>query len=938
MPTSKNATSMKGDVISMPTKRTNPKTAVAVMLAAAMAAPSVLSPATALAQTSADAAVRAAATRASKANDALAKAQAELDAFLAATDFDGLEAAKREAQAAYDEALAAKRAADREYDEAKRQADRAQVRLDEEKVVFDAASAALPSLSSTLDAAKTEYGRARDAYAAAAELVDGGAIAASRAELQRAQTEYDAIEEWQTEEKEQARQCLIAAREAYNKTVERSGSTARAQADAAIAGKQSAYDAAASAYSGRERLADRLAGEVTDLEGRLAVQDNKLSAAQKKAADARTAHDDAHAAVDAAQRVYDDALRGHEAWAAEHDRLVKAAADAKRAADNACSAYETASQTVKDLESQKAEKQKKIDELRQQMADQTQSAIKNANDFFGFIAKQGVVDDGGIQPDYVNNLGPGLIAQKLINGQWRDVYIDGDRTDLLSSYTNVNDPNDASAIGNMLKALDLIAECNALRKAEGLPELYVSDVAMAIAILNTNWSAANLKKTGKLEHVASHSNGAQGWAENINAGYTDAHTAYEGWYWNEKANALGHAVTDPATGKVYQPGGSGGQTGHYENIVDGSYVVTGAAWNATGFNGRPVMGQEFRDKNKFGPCPGFDGRPVTYTMAEKIYTVDAYRARLLNAMGGAGNAQLQARIDQLLKEIGDVDARIAAQDLAGKKAARDAADRAKAAADKAVDDHAKTNIGTAEAKAKLDAAKAEEARAAESKRAAEAELARVRSAVEAEKARINQQLASKRAQLADARAQLPALEAAKNQAASELDAVRTRYAAITDSGTRYDRAKADLDAAQAAYAAKKAEVEQSMKAVRNLSATLSEARSALSLCEAAVDDAEADLESKERRLAEAKEQLDAATAERARLEAARDAARAADADAPAKKPEESKGDAEAASSDTSKDRIPATGDLDAAIAAAMAAAGLGVLGAAGAYRRRERQG
>lgn len=936
MPTSKNATSMKGDVISMPTKRTNPKTAVAVMLAAAMAAPSVLSPATALAQTSADAAVRAAATRASKANDALAKAQAELDAFLAATDFDGLEAAKREAQAAYDEALAAKRAADREYDEAKRQADRAQVRLDEEKVVFDAASAALPSLSSTLDAAKTEYGRARDAYAAAAELVDGGAIAASRAELQRAQTEYDAIEEWQTEEKEQARQRLIAAREAYNKTVERSGSTARAQADAAIAGKQSAYDAAASAYSGRKSLADRLAGEVTDLEGRLAVQDNKLSAAQKKAADARTAHDDAHAAVDAAQRVYDDALRGHEAWAAEHDRLVKAAADAKRAADNARSAYETASQTVKDLESQKAEKQKKVDELRKQMETGGQSTIKNANDFFGFIKNQGVVDDGGITPDYVSKVSPGGAAQTVIDGSYKDMIIDKDHNNMLSSYTKLDDPNDASAVGNMLKALDLIAECNALRKAEGLPELYVSDFAMAVAIVNTNWSAANLKKTGKLEHVANHG-GNRGWAENINAGYTDAHTAYEGWYWNEKANALGHAVTDPATGKVYQPGGSGGQTGHYENIVDGSYTVTGAAWNATGFNGRPVMGQEFRDENRV--TWWMFGQRSDVVILEKIYTVDAYRARLLKAIEqGGGNSQLQARIDQLLKEIGDVDARIAAQDLAGKKAARDAADRAKAAADKAVDDHAKTNIGTAEAKAKLDAAKAEEARAAESKRAAEAELARVRSAVEAEKARINQQLASKRAQLADARAQLPALEAAKNQAASELDAVRTRYAAITDSGTRYDRAKADLDAAQAAYAAKKAEVEQSMKAVRDLSATLSEARSALSLCEAAVDDAEADLESKERRLAEAKEQLDAATAERARLEAARDAARAADADAPAKKPEESKGDAEAASSDTSKDRIPATGDLDAAIAAAMAAAGLGVLGAAGAYRRRERQG
>ncbi len=240
-------------------------------------------------------------------------------------------------------------------------------------------------------------------------------------------------------------------------------------------------------------------------------------------------------------------MKGHEAWVTEHEKLVAAAEAAKAKADEAKATFDEATKTVTELERQKAEKQKKIDELRQQMADQTQGAIKNASDFFKFIKSQGAVDDGGITPDYVSKVSPGGAANDVVTGAYKDMIIDKDSNNMLSSYTNLNDPNDASAIGNMLKAIDLIAECNALRKAEGLPELYVSDYAMAVAIVNTNWSAANLKKTGKLEHVANHG-GNRGWAENINAGYTDAHTAYEGWYWNEKANALGHAVTDPATG------------------------------------------------------------------------------------------------------------------------------------------------------------------------------------------------------------------------------------------------------------------------------------------------------------------------------------------------------------------------------------------------------
>ncbi len=272
------------------------------------------------------------------------------------------------------------------------------------------------------------------------------------------------------------------------------------------------------------------------------VTEHEKLVAAAEAAKAAQAFDAANAKVEAASKAYDEAVKGHEAWVTEHEKLVAAAEAAKAKAAEAKTTFDEATKTVTELEKQKAEKQKKIDELRQQMQDQTQSAIKNANDFFGFIKNQGVVDDGGIKPDYVSKVSPGGAAQSIIDGSYRDMIIDKNPNDLLSHYTNLDDPNDASAVGNMLKALDLIAECNALRKAEGLPELYVSDFAMAVAIVNTNWSAANIKKTGKLEHVANHG-GNRGWAENINAGYTDAHTAYEGWYWNEKANALGPIET-----------------------------------------------------------------------------------------------------------------------------------------------------------------------------------------------------------------------------------------------------------------------------------------------------------------------------------------------------------------------------------------------------------
>lgn len=51
--------------------------------------------------------------------------------------------------------------------------------------------------------------------------------------------------------------------------------------------------------------------------------------------------------------------------------------------------------------------------------------------------------------------------------------------------------DDATSLENLVRALDLIDECNKLREAEGVPPLKVSDaaLAMAMAMVQANFAA-----------------------------------------------------------------------------------------------------------------------------------------------------------------------------------------------------------------------------------------------------------------------------------------------------------------------------------------------------------------------------------------------------------------------------------------------------------------
>ena len=123
------------------------------------------------------------------------------------------------------------------------------------------------------------------------------------------------------------------------------------------------------------------------------------------------------------------------------------------------------------------------------------------------------------------------------------------------AYTEIGAKNDATSLDNMKAALDMIDDCNRIRANLGIEPLTVTDYMMAVAQSNANASAYILSST-KQYNVA----------ENVAWASSDP---FRVWYVNEK--------------KLYDSGTTDFQhTGHYQNIVNGSFTVTGYAVNGYG--------------------------------------------------------------------------------------------------------------------------------------------------------------------------------------------------------------------------------------------------------------------------------------------------------------------------------------------------------------------
>lgn len=251
----------------------------------------------------------------------------------------------------------------------------------------------------------------------------------------------------------------------------------------------------------------------------------------------------------------------------------------------------------------------------------------------------------------------------------------------LISYTHIGDPKDATSLKNMASTFQWMRKANALRAqwgdVDGSPAgpLKVTDELMAIAQVNTNWST--------FHHEHSHN----GYGENIAWGYSDPFT---GWFDAEK--------------KIYDSKGKG-VTGHYTNIVNHEYGVTGFAvrtgdregygvthlqqfnWGASAFNRKSQRRQpenchtqESIDQLKaqginpdsiewLGPLCSDNSSSESETpesVATGAYTVDEYEKRFqdyyqkIQARMRYGDANLKAKYDAAKKELSQLQAKRAA--------------------------------------------------------------------------------------------------------------------------------------------------------------------------------------------------------------------------------------------------------------------------------------
>ena len=144
----------------------------------------------------------------------------------------------------------------------------------------------------------------------------------------------------------------------------------------------------------------------------------------------------------------------------------------------------------------------------------------------------------------------------------------------LASYTQMGAQDDATSLENMQASIAYMKECNEIRKKEGLSELKVSTWLMAIAQVNANHAKTYMGHAG-----------TYACAENLSWGYGYANTLgspFRSWYDDEKADYL---AGNPKHKTV----------GHYKNIVEPKFTVTGFAISTNGPYGM-VHAQEFLDE------------------------------------------------------------------------------------------------------------------------------------------------------------------------------------------------------------------------------------------------------------------------------------------------------------------------------------------------------
>ena len=411
-------------------------------------------------------------------------------------------------------------------------------------------------------------------------------------------------------------------------------------------------------------------------------------------------------------------------------------------------------------------------------------------------------------------------------------------------YTHIGAKGDATSLDNLLKALDMIDECNRLREENGLEPLKVSETALAMAMVQANYAA-----NGHYGHNYQYENTG----ENLAWGPSDW-DPYEGWYTAEKANydaavksgdypdLAGLSAYDISLKypDLYQ------KIGHYLNIISPDYTATGMAYSGYGAN-----------KYSHGFSQEFFNEWNSYNKNDTVYDAAVYRTMVENYVNGVHNAQ--STYDAALKKVDEAkaaldkanqtkastaDAKTAAEQAqqaakaeaaetakiltdatAKSQQAQTAYDQAKTANDQAQADYSTADTARQAAQAAYDQAKTANGQAQTNLKNAQAAVEQAQQALD--KAQADKATADERVNiLTDAENALATAKTNYEQAKSEAEQAKQAS----------ESAKADLKAKQDAYAQAKAKSDEAERQVKDLEAALADLRAKTDALTAAQSD------------------------------------------------------------------------------------------------------
>ena len=352
-------------------------------------------------------------------------------------------------------------------------------------------------------------------------------------------------------------------------------------------------------------------------------------------------------------------------------------------------------------------------------------------------------------------------------------------------YTHIGAKDDATSLDNLLKALDMIDECNKLRAENGLEPLKVSETALAMAMVQANYAA-----NGHYEHNYQYDNVG----ENLNWGFADD-DPYDGWYTMEKetydAAVKSGDYPDLASLSAYDVFRKYPdlyyKVGHYLNIVNPDYIATGMAYSGYGeTNYDHAFTQEyFNDWN-------------SYNTHDTVYDAAVYRTMVENYVNQVRSAQ--STYDEALKKVDEAKKALdkANQAKADTTAAQAAAEQAQQAAKAEAAETAKvliaataksqqTQVAYEQAKSANDKAQADYTAADTARQSAQADYDEAKSANDKAQA----DLKAAEPAVGQAQTALDKAQADKTQADERVSILTDAENALAQAKTTYEQAKSE---------------------------------------------------------------------------------------------------------------------------------------------------